>query len=186
MPDTPPLGPTNPPPPEPAVVRARLLLIYNDFRNALLNRKYYGRRLERSRSWNKASEIIVAIAASAPIGAWMIWKAGFGKTMWAWIAGVAALIAVSKPIFNWPKEIEEFSKLYSDYNGLYCDLNYLVQDIQAERALSDNSWGRYAVIRQKIIEIAKAVEPGTDKHLQVECFAEVKREIPANHLWAPS
>src|SRR5216684_5298611 len=90
------------------VNNGRLRQIYDAYRSALLNRKYYGCQLDSYRKMNRASDIVLAIATPGMVGAWAIWHSQTGQLLWGVIASSVSLLAVVKPIFNWSKEIDRY------------------------------------------------------------------------------
>ena len=112
---------------------AQLNEIYRTLLSALLNRKYYGHRLSTYRSWDKVMEIALAIAAASSVGTWAIWQSGYGRSVWAVIAGGAVVLAVVKPFLQLPNEIERYSKLHAGYSDLYYDLDRLVSEIAVQK-----------------------------------------------------
>src|SRR4051795_1366854 len=99
---------------EPLEVNAgRLRQIYDAYRSALLNRKYYGCQLDTYRKLNRTSDIVLAVATPGMVGAWAIWHTQTGQLLWGVIEGGVSLLAVVKPIFNWSKEIDRYSRLHA-------------------------------------------------------------------------
>ena len=47
---------------------------------------------------------------------------GAQRRVWAVIAGCIAVVAVLKPILNWPKEIDRFSRLHAEHTVQYFTL----------------------------------------------------------------
>src|SRR5687768_761774 len=107
----------------------RLTQIYHAYRSALLNRKYYGCQLEFYRHLNRNVEITLAVVTPGTVGGWAIWHTSTGQQLWAVIASILAFIAVLKPILNWPKEIDRYSRLHAEHTMQFYTLKQLVEDI---------------------------------------------------------
>ena len=108
------------------VLRNQLKVIYDDYRTALLNRKYYGERLHKYRTINRTVEFVIAAGATgSSIAAWAIWGSETGQIAWASIAGASSLIAIGKPIVNITGDIERYTKLYAGYSTIFLQIKKL-------------------------------------------------------------
>src|SRR4051812_14402793 len=112
-------------------LRSSLTHIYDAYRTALLNRKYYGHRLEWTRRFSFWSEILIAIGAtsSGGVAGLAIWGSITGQYVWLWISGIATIISVIKPAFQFGKSIENYTKLYAGHTNIYLSLREVVEDI---------------------------------------------------------
>ena len=55
----------------------QLEILYDHYRDACLNQKYYGHRYVHIERWNKGIEIAIAVgSATTTIGAWPLWQSG--------------------------------------------------------------------------------------------------------------
>src|SRR5215470_9919088 len=76
-----------------------LTRVYNEYRTALLNVKYYGHKLRWAERANLFCELAIGVVSAASgVSGWAIWGTGAGKYIWSIVAGAAALSAVVKPI----------------------------------------------------------------------------------------
>jgi hypothetical protein len=81
--------------------------VYDKLRTACLNVKYYSRRLRSLERWNFALEFLLsATAPSSAIAALFFWNTEYGQTAWKYLAIVAAITAVAKPLLNLAKRIK--------------------------------------------------------------------------------
>src|SRR4051794_17444077 len=101
--------------------RSELSHIYDAYRTALLNRKYYGLRLSSVRKLNFWSEVLIAIGAtsSGGVAGLAVWGTITGQYVWLWISGIATVISVVKPACQFGKSIENYTKLYAGYTNIY-------------------------------------------------------------------
>jgi hypothetical protein len=133
-----------------------------------------------------ALEISLAVGTSGTIGAWAFWKTGYGQYAWTAVAGLAAILAVLKPILALPKPIERYTKLFAGYSDLYYDLEQISNEVKITGALSRDTLKSYnrALDRFRKLSIDDDAKP--DEKLRRKCFEEVLRAIPASMLWMPS
>lgn len=166
--------------------RNELRRIYDSFRTALLNRKYYASRLQRYRRVNFSWECILAIGTSGTVAAWSVWNEGLGKIVWAVLGGTVAVLSILKPIVGLPKSIERFSKLWTGHSRIYYDIEQVVSDIKATRRVTPEMLAVLSDARKRYRELALDDDVKPVERLRRKCFAEVKKEIPVSSLWYPS
>lgn len=155
------------------------------YRTELLNRLYYGHRLATVRRWNYALEVGLAVGTSSAIGAWTIWQ-GEWNSVWATIAGAAALLAILKPILRLPTQIERYSKLFVEHGVLFYELGTLVRDVTIRRFVTPEIEGAYRRLQQRIRGLSVDDDPIVGKRLRDRCREEVLAEIPVESLWRPA
>lgn len=166
---------------------AQLRYIYNSYRTALLNRKYYGRRLLIHQRYNFLMEVAIAVGAtgSAGVASLAIWGTLTGQYAWLVISGLATVLGVVKPILQTSAKIENYSKLYVGHGGIYLDLKAIVEDIEVSRSIPPSILQQYADLRKKTNDLRGLDDPRpsitTIKRLQTE----VNEEIPPESLWFP-
>jgi len=161
--------------------------VNDEYRTALMNRKYYGYRLDRVATWNRVMEIVVALGTSSAIGAWVIWKStSYGQIAWAVLAGLAVVVAIIKPILNLSKDIERYTRLFIGHGDVSYDLQTIIDDLPRVGDYTTEMDGVFHRARNRIGKLATDDDPAIDEKLRRRCFDEVKREIPADKLWWPN
>jgi hypothetical protein len=115
---------------------SRLVLIYNDYRDAYLSQKYYGH--------------LIRVATRRDDQA----------------------------------QADDLRVFYTRYAEFAAELRHIVDDIRAERRLSDKSWARFRRVRARIAKLEK-LEPFPDRSLAKRFQREVNHEIPVESLWMP-
>ncbi len=166
-------------------VGASLHYLYDAYRTALLNRKYYADRLVTRQRWNLALEVILAVGTSGTIGGWAIWKQGVGPGVWAAVAGFVALIAILKPLLQLSKAIERYSKLFIGYTELHNELQRVVLEVQTCKTLTDEMWRCFQSALTRHSKLALEDDARPAERLRRRCYDEVNREIPPSELWMP-
>jgi hypothetical protein len=163
----------------------QLTQIYDAYRSALLNRKYYGCQLDFYRKLNRATDIALAIATPSMVGGWAIWHTQTGQVLWAMIAAAVSLLAAVKPIFNWPRDIDRYSRLHAEHSVQFYTLKQLVEDIETSRTITPAMDKRFNEARTRHAQLSKDDDVKPSKRLATRCEKEVLREIPADRLWLP-
>ena len=167
--------------------RTQLRYIYDSYRTAFLNRKYYGHRLTAFQGYNTATEILIAIgtAGSGGVAGLAIWGSITGQYVWLWISGVATVLGVVKPILQIGKQIENYTKLYAGHSNVYLDLKAVVEDIEVSKGLPPKLADKYESIRKRIAELGGLDDPKPNKKLIITLQNQVNEEIPSEGLWVP-
>jgi hypothetical protein len=166
--------------------RALLEQIYDDYRTALLNRKFYAIRLDDYKKLYVALEILLLVGTSGAMGAWAIWKTSVGQHAWGMVVALGVLLGIVKPYLQIPKHIERCSKLWAGYSNLYFDLERLVLEIQVQKAVPLGIVEARTAIFERFKKLALDQDLKPNKKLQRMCYQEVREEIPVESLWVPS
>src|ERR1700693_4408209 len=91
---------------------AQVYLIYDQYRTMLLNKKYYGSRLDNLKRRNMLMESVIAVGATGSgVAGWAVWQTEQGALVWAVISGVSILLAVIKPFLKLVDRIENYWKI---------------------------------------------------------------------------
>jgi hypothetical protein len=167
--------------------KTQLRYIYNSYRTALLNRKYYGERLSVYQKYNTATEILIAVGAagSGGVAGLAIWGSITGQYAWLLISGVATVLGVIKPVLQFGRHIENYTKLYAGHSNVYLDLKSMVEDIEVSKSLPPKLADKYESIRNRIVELGGLDDPMPNKKLILKLQRQVNEEIPAESLWVP-
>jgi hypothetical protein len=164
----------------------QLKVLYNHYRDACLNQKYYGHRYVHVERWNKGVEIAIAIgSATSAIGAWPLWQSSVGKVIWAGVAAISTTLAVVKPFINYPEKMKRFERLHMGYAEVMAELREAVNNVQMNRNLSAETLAAHRRTRKILTKLAREDEPNPDRKLIQRLQAEVNKEIPAHSLWIP-
>ena len=104
-------------------------VVYDLYKTARLNVKYYAARLNSIERQNFFIELIIAIAAptSAITGIWLL-KTDAGQELWKYVAGVAAFAAELKPVLKLPAKIKLMEQCLAGYRSLEYDVAPLCID----------------------------------------------------------
>jgi hypothetical protein len=169
-----------------ATSRGYLKNIHDEYRTALLNKKYYGARLQRYRRLNRMLEILIAVgAAGSAIAGFSVWQQGYGVTVWAVISGTSIVLATIKPLLDLPAQIERYAKLTGEYAKVSETYRNIEQDITAAKGLKTEQLETFNQIRRRAVELAELDDPDPDQSIVQKAYDDVNREVPAATLWMP-
>ena len=142
--------------------------LYDEYRTSLMNAKYYGQRLRWLKLTSIASDVIVALAASAAFAGFAIWKASPGAVLLSIILGASALISAARPVLRLPDKIDRYSKLHYGYLEVYYRIQAITADMRGAGHVTDEH-------RVKASEVAEAVPRiGIGKRCLPECGQAVE------------
>ena len=165
-------------------LRTFLLQIYDDYRKAAMNKKYYGYRLASVQKYSVVMEVLIAITASSSgISGWILWQSEPGKVLWACVAGVASICAVIKSASRTTKKIEDFSKLHEGHMKVFNDFDSIIKEVEISKTFNDVVQKKYNEVRKNFGELVD--EPKANKKLLEKAYLEVLEEIPVSRLWMP-
>lgn len=95
------------------------------------------------------------------------------------------MIAVLKPILQFSKEIERYSRLHIGYCGLYFDLKVLVEEVKLARSFTKEMIKEQKQTYDRHKNLSLQINDKEDDKLVRKCMVEVNRQIPKESLWMP-
>src|SRR5687767_13862549 len=123
-------APVAQPPDDKPDLRTQVEEVYDHYRTARLNVKYYGRRLVKLQRRNFFLEAAIAVGTSATVGSLAIWETDYGKVVIGIIATISAVLGVLKPLLNLSKQIERVSKQWAEHSLIFNQLRRIVVDMR--------------------------------------------------------
>ena len=163
-------------------------IVYNEYRTARLNVKYYSRELKKVRKESILLQSFLAVTApsSAIAGLWF-WETELGNRIWQILGIGSAFAAVLLPFFSFPKRIEKVQKLLSGYKSLEYDYRLLVSKIELKRDFGIEERDIYNGLLDKgrsLFEIIDESDPS--KRIIRKLQEEVNRELPCDNFFVPN
>jgi hypothetical protein len=167
-------------------VMQRVYLIYDTTKTALLNKLYYGRRLEQYRRYNFWMEIIIAVGATGSgVAGLALWKTEYGQLVWGALSAFSIILATLKPSLKLTEKVEAYAKLYGEYTGAFTKMSVHLEDIQLERRVSDERLKAFGDLRVQAAELETLGDPVQDEALVRALEGVVNKKIPIDRLWVP-
>lgn len=161
--------------------------IYDNYRTARLNVKYYCIRLERLERWNTILEVLVAITAPGSVisGLWFL-KTQSGVEIWKFVSATAGVAGFLKPFLKLGQKIKFYEQTLSGYRALEYDLYEIILRIRDDGAYSPASKKMFeATMKKKKVLATNPPENTHNKKLIDRLFQEVIAEIPTESLYIP-
>jgi hypothetical protein len=175
--------------PSPAVVRHPVWDIYDEWRTARLNCKYYSAKLaalERSNFWLEL--VIAATASGSAIAALAFWQTRDGRVAWTWLTVLSAIFAVAKPLLKLTERIQKLDHLTVAYSLLDHDYKKLGVAIRQDGMLTANHQQQLRTLMDRTDDLKKmeVVERRIDERLRRKCRESVEAELPETNFYVPS
>lgn len=161
--------------------------IYDQYKTARLNVKYYSCRVAQVERKNFWLEIILAITApsSALAGFWFF-KTDAGGLLWQGLASFAAILSLVKPFLKLPNKIKYMEQALSGYRALECDLEEVVNRIRRDGKITDGAYKMFdAAQKRKKTLIGSSPEHQSDPVLIEKYTVQVNQELPSSSFFIP-
>jgi hypothetical protein len=159
--------------------------VYNGYRTARLNVKYYSTRLHRIELMNKAMELCIAITAPGS-GFAKLFSDSVPPYLWQVLLFTASVAAILKPVLKFQDKIKKYQSVLNGYRGLEYDLVEIKESISQKQAYDKKLQSDYikALKRERDLE-QDDPETTHDRALIIKCQAEVNRELPPEEFFVP-
>jgi len=161
--------------------------VYDDFRSACLNVKYYSARLHRATGWRKTLDIVLAATApSSAVSGLFFLETAIGAVAWKWLLSASALIAVAKPAVGLAERVKKITEYLTGYRSYFLDLDKLKLEISQQRRYDALMMAAFMEILEKRQELFRA-DPGLreNKPLKRRLTKVVLKEYPAASFYVP-
>ena len=111
--------------------------VYDLWRTAKLNVKYYSHILNSIQNTNLFVEVILAASTSSALAALWLWETNIGGIAWKVLLGVAAVLSILKPLLRFPTKIKLMEPALSGYRLLEHDCEDLINKITQSKAYNN-------------------------------------------------
>lgn len=160
--------------------------VYDEFRTARLNVRYYESRLKKLSKVNSLTEYILAISTSSSVAGLWFWGNTIGDYVWKGLGALAIFLALGRPIFNPTDKIKKASEILSAYKALDHDFNKLKIKISQNKKYDKPLKEEFNTLLEKEGNIiSKYTDESIDDELRKKCTEQVKKELPADSFYIP-
>jgi hypothetical protein len=168
-------------------VRHPVWNVYDEYRTARLNVKYYSTELARFETLNIGIDVILAITVpSSSIAALWFLNTPIGHVIWQYLGAISVILAVIKPFLKLPEKMRKYERTLTNYRALEHDLSSIVYDINQNKRYDETLQNKFreAFARKGRVKVE---EPAIriNKRLRRKCFEEVIQELPADNFLVP-
>ena len=160
--------------------------VYDAYRTARLNVRYYEAQLKKLRRVNLWMEFLLAVSASSGVaGLWFL-ETAIGGYAWKVLGILVAFLAVLKPLLKLTAKIQAKSEILTDYRSLDHDFKKIIISISQYKKYDEKLRNQFIVLLDRTGEIIKKY---TDEHinqkLRKRCTQIVNTELPVSNFYIP-
>lgn len=162
--------------------------VYDLYRTARLNVKYYSCRVSTLQRQNFWIEIVLAATtAGSAIAGLAFWSTGVGKIIWQALMVVSAVLAVAKPLLKLTERIQTLEELVGQYRAVEYDLKKIEVAIRQRKKFEPDLLELFAAVLDRMAAVAKQTggEYRIHEKLRTKCRLEVAKELPGNRFFIP-
>lgn len=160
--------------------------VYDEYRTARLNAKYYTEKLRRTTRSNFLIELLLALSSSSAVAAIWLLQTPVGELAWKVLGPVAAILAVYRPVAKLSDKLKALEQRVTAYRAIEFDLQALVRRInEAKRYDSPLRSQLYAILERKKNFALSYTDTAIDEPLRRHCYDEVNAELPRDLFFVP-
>ncbi|MFZ3192007.1 MAG: hypothetical protein WA154_02230 [Moraxellaceae bacterium] len=161
--------------------------VYEEYRTARLNVKYYSARVESLENWSLYLDIASAVTVpSSAVSGLFFLKIPIVAKVWLYVVGGVVILSVIKPFLRFGQRIKLYDQTVSGYRALDHDLHEIVLKIRTEASYSASSKKMFdAAMKKKKALVTNPPERVSNKKLVEKFMLEVDSEIPSTSLFIP-
>ncbi len=161
--------------------------VYDLYRDARLNVKYYSARLHSIERLNFLFEfVLLATAPSSAVASLWFWSTDLGSFVWKGFGAVAAFIAILKPCLGLTQKIKSFEQVLSGYRALEHDVREIIESIKIKGKYDKEVQSDFRKsLKKNGVLVNKNPETVIHKKLKNQCEVEVLEELPENKFFVP-
>ena len=159
--------------------------LFNLYRIANLNVRYYGCRAERFERWSKVTLVVPAILSTLALALILGVdpKETWARTIAAIAAGMAAIISGTTPFFGLTEKIRDLRNLRFAYSQLFGQIEFAITEIKRAGVLSPEHIGLARMVHESFMRVEALDELEPDQKLIDKEDAKVRAAFPPDYLW---
>jgi hypothetical protein len=157
--------------------------LFNLYRIANLNTRYYGCRAEKFEMRSKSANLAVALLSAVALGILLGVDADWVKPTAAILSGLAAIVVSVTPIFGWAEKIRELRSLRFAYSQLFGQIEFAITEIKRAGILLPEHIGLARMSHEAFMRIEASDEMEPDQNLIDKEDAKVRKAFPEDYLW---
>lgn len=160
--------------------------VYDEFRTARFNVRYYERKLTCLQRKNYLVELVLALSVSSGVAGLWMWETAVGGIIWKALVTAAAFLAVVKPLAKLADQVQRKSEVLAGWRLLDYGLRKLTVQISQYMKYNDEMRNRFLSLMDTKAVIVQA-EPleSIDERLRRRCFDQVNKELPSENFFVP-
>ena len=157
--------------------------LFNLYRLANLNTRYYGCQAEKFERRNKWAAVLGAILSTAALALLLGVDKPWVKPAAAVLSGLAAIITGVTPFMGWTEKIRDLRSLRFAYSQLFGQIEFAITEIKRAGKLSPEHVGLSRMAHEGYMRVEAMDELEPDQKLIDREDAKVRQAFPNDYIW---
>jgi len=160
-----------------------LTRLFNIFRIANLNVRYYGCRAARFDARERFLQLATAGLSAGALALLLASGADWSRWAAAIMAGLAASLAAVDPSLAWKDAAREMHVRREAYGHLFTLIESVITDIRRSGRITDEQYGASKTVHEAFERLDAIDEARPDNRLKDKVDQEVRKAFPPDYLW---
>jgi hypothetical protein len=171
--------------------RQEFVVIYDEFRDAELNKEYYADRIKATRQRLRRVDIYLALfSGSSGVAGFALWSYTIfgiqvGQVLLGVFTGIATIVLLARPYLKLEDEVERVSGIQSTYAAMSHVLKDVVVRIKTDENVGTDAKVSYRVIRQIRGALQEKEDKPADRGLITVKQKEINERYPVEWFYYP-
>jgi len=157
--------------------------LFNLYRLANLNTRYYGCRAEQFERRTKRALVISALVSALALALLLGVDSPSIRAWGAGLSGIAAVITGVTPFFGWTEKVRDLRSLRFAYSQLFGQIEFAITEIKRAGTLTPEHIGLARMVQEGFMRVEALDELEPDQKLIRREDARVREAIPPDYLW---
>src|SRR3982750_1764096 len=155
--------------------------LFNLFRLANLNLRYYGCRGERYERYAWRLDMVATITSAIALFVLLISEVSYIRFIGAGLAGIAAICTAVAPVTGWPAKAKRFSILHALYSHLFAQVESVMTQVRRD-GLTPEILGASKQVHESYRQLHAMDEMEPDQDLIDREDKKVREAFPPEYL----
>ena len=156
--------------------------LFDLYRIANLNARYYGCRAEQFERYVKGANISAALLSALALSFLLAFEGVWAKSFAAAFSGIAAVVTGVIPYFGWTEKIRDLRSLRFAYSQLFGQLEFAIAEIKRAGTLTDEHIGLARMVHEAFMRVESQDELEPDEELMKREESKVREALPPDYL----
>lgn len=160
--------------------------VYDEFRTARLNVRYYEMQVSSLRRRNLLIELVLGLSVSSGVAGLWLWETAVGGIIWKILVSVAAFLVVIKPLVRFSDQVQKKSNILMSWRLLDDGLRQFTISLKESGKYDNGIRNRFhALMENKSTIVKNEPTERMDEKLRTKCFHQVNQELPVDIFFIP-
>jgi len=162
---------------------AELNRLFNLYRLANLNVRYYGCRAEMYEGLQRWTQVAIALLSAAALAILLASNTANTRLIGAILAGIAAVVSALVPFLGWAEKGRELRNLNFSYGQVFSQIEFVIAEIRRSGELTDEHVGLARMVHEAYMRLDAVDELEPDEKLIQQLEEKVRQAFPSDYIW---